>query len=246
MTEQIVLPFTTDVRMTVCPWLGAAFPERFRPSYPDKTAGIARALIQAAAVVLCITLLAPGANAQTNQRWSIQGSVIWTDLFGDQFEPLKAGTGGEAQLRYTTGAWSWGAGLQYTVHGDSEAEADGHDANIKLIGFFVEPRYVINVGSSKWAPYLGARAAFAQFDVRVDFSTGDVNTFKSDGLTLNGGGGILINLSSRTNLDIGATIGYSNYKDANAMNSETGPFIEPLGSGMNAVVRLGLAIGLGK
>jgi hypothetical protein len=135
--------------------------------------------------------------------------------------------------------------VQYTVHGDSEAEADGHDANIKLVGFFFEPRYVINVGSGKWAPYLSARAALAQFDVRVNFTDGDVLTFKSDGVTLNGGGGILVNLSSRVNLDFGATIGYSSYKDTDGDISGR-PFVQEMGSGTNAVVRLGLAIGLGK
>ena len=232
--------------MTVWRWLGEVA-GRLRPSYPMVARGFSRALSPAAVLVSCITLLAPNASGQTSQRWSIQGSVLWTDLYGSKpfYETLKAGTGAEAQLRYTTGAWSYGAGVQYTVHGDAEAEEDGHDAKIKLIGFFFEPRYVLSVGSSRWAPYLSARAALAQFDVRVNLIDGDVITFKSDGLTLNGGGGILVNLSSRVNLDIGATVGYSTYKDTDAMISGT-PFFQEMGSGTNVVARLGLAIGLGK
>jgi len=47
------------------------------------------------------------------------------------------------------------------------------------------------------------------------------------------------------NLDFGATIGYSSYKDTDGDISGR-PFVQEMGSGTNAVVRLGLAIGLGK
>ena len=211
----------------------------------DSATPTGRAVIRAIALVAAVTMLPRDARAQTDQRWSVQGSLIWTDLYGSLFETLKAGTGFEAQLRHTSGAWSWGAGVQYTKHGDSEAEADGQDADIKLVGFFLEPRYVLNVGSSRWAPYLSGRGAIARFDVRVNFNTGEVLTFTSNGLTLNGGGGVLVNLTSRVNLDIGATVGYSNYKDTDGMVSGI-PYRQEMGSGTNAVARIGLAIGLGK
>jgi hypothetical protein len=196
--------------------------------------------------VVAFTLAAGSASAQTGQKLSVQGSLLYSDLFGDQFPTLTAGFGGEVQLRYTPGAMSWGAGIQYTMHGDSEAEEDGHDPNVKLLGVFVEPRYVINTGSSRTAPYLSARLAYAQFDVEVNFSDGDVLTFTSNGVTLNVGGGLLVNLASRVNLDVGATVGYSNYKDTVGNTDFQGPFDQPGGSGANVVVRLGLAVGLGK
>ena len=196
--------------------------------------------------VVAFTLAAGSASAQTGQKLSVQGSLLYADFFGDQFPALKAGFGGEAQLRFTPGATSWGVGVQYTMHGDSEAEADGHDANIRLLGVFLEPRYVINTGSSRAAPYLSARAAFAQFDVEVNFSDGDVLTFTSTGMTMNVGGGVLVNMASRVNLDVGATLGYSNYKDAVGDTEFGDPFVHEMGSGTNVVVRLGLAIGLGK
>ena len=185
------------------------------------------------------------ANGQNSQPFSVQASGIYSDLFGDQFTALKAGTGFEAQLRYTRGAKSLGGGVQYTVHGDSDADRDGQDAKINLVGLFLEPRYVINVGSSRAAPYLSARLAVARFDVRVNFSNGEVLTFNSNGVTMNGGGGILVSLTPRVNLDAGATLGYSNYNDT--VGDVSGkPFDMPMGSGTNVVVRLGLAIGIGK
>ena len=199
-------------------------------------------------LLACLTaaaLPARAATAQTAQRLSVQGSAIVTKLFGDGFETMTAGPGVEAQLRYTRGATSFGAGFQYTRHGDTEAEADGHDANIGLLGIFFEPRYVISTGSSRAAPYLSARLGFAQFDVRVNFSDGDVITFTSNGVTANGGGGVLVSLTPRVNLDAGATFGYSGYRDVSADISGR-PFEQEMGSGLNVVLRLGLAIGLGR
>ncbi len=207
--------------------------------------GAARAAMSLLIGFAALPIGSDSAKGQNSQPFSIQVSGIYSDLFGDQFPTLKAGMGVEGQLRYTRGAQSLGAGVQYTMHGDSEAEADGHDAKINLLGVFLEPRYVINIGSSRAAPYLSARLALARFDVRVNFSDGDVLTFTSNGVTANGGGGVLVSLSPRVNLDAGATLGYSNYKDTVGDISGT-PFDMPMGSGTNVVARLGVAIGIGK
>jgi hypothetical protein len=192
-----------------------------------------------------LSLGAGRANGQNSQRFSVQASGIYSDLYGDQFKALKAGTGFEAQLRYTWGAKSLGGGVQYTVHGDSDADAGGYDAKINLLGVFLEPRYVINLGSSRAAPYLSGRLAIARFDVRVNFPSGEVVTFTSNGVTMNGGGGVLVSVTPRVNLDAGATLGFSNYKDT--VGDDSGKaFNMPMGSGTNVVVRLGLAIGIGK
>src|SRR5262249_5159112 len=83
-----------------------------------------------------------------------------------------------------------------------------YDGSIELIGIFVEPRYGIYVGSDKVAPYLSGRLAFARLDLRNDTNDGDVITWASNGVTLNGGGGILIRVSQRANLDFGAPAGF--------------------------------------
>ena len=205
----------------------------------------ARSTIALLIGLIAVTIGPARVQAQNSQPFSIQASGIYADLFGDQFPTLKAGVGFEGQLRYTRGAKSIGAGFQYTVHGDSEAEADGHDAKINLLGMFVEPRYVINLGSNRAAPYVSARLALARFDVRVNFSDGDVLTFNSKGVTVNGGGGVLVSLTPRVNLDAGATLGFSKYNDT--VGDVSGkPFDMPMGSGTNIVARIGLAIGIGK
>ena len=197
-----------------------------------------------AAVALGMLVGAGDATAQTSQRWSVQASAIYADLFGDEFGTLNAGAGFELQARFTPSALSIGGGVQYTVHGDSEAEADGHDADIDLLGVFVEPRYVIDTRSQRVAPYISARLALARFDVRVAFSDGELLDFTANGVTLNGGGGLLVRLTPRMNLDIGATAGYTSYEDTEG--SVSGQSFEvQLGSGTNLVLRLGLAVGLG-
>jgi opacity protein-like surface antigen len=186
------------------------------------------------------------ASGQMGQRLSIQASALRADVFGDQFSTFDAGLGFELQARYTPGVVSWGGGVQYTIHGDSEAEADGHDPDIKLLGIFVEPRYVLDIGGESAAPYLSARVAFAQFDVRVDFSDGDVLTFTSTGVTLNVGGGLLVRLGPRVNLDVGATAGFNRYQPTDGDTAFGEPFDMELGSGTNLVMRVGLAVGLGR
>lgn len=202
-------------------------------------------LVRLAAVVGVLGSVPIGVRAQTGQRYSIQGSGIYANHFGDSFGTLTAGEGFELQLRYTPGPLSIGSGVQYTVHGDEEAKRDGHHASINLLGIFVEPRYVIATSSNRAAPYLSGRFAFARFDVQVDFSDGDVLTFTSNGVTLNGGGGLLVRMSDRVNLDFGATVGYSGYQDTKGSIAGQ-PFDMTMGSGTNVVARIGLAVGLGK
>ena len=194
----------------------------------------------------CLLVLAGQATtAQTSQRLSVQGSLLFADIYGDNFFAVEGGYGLELQARYTPGGLSIGGGIQWTHHGDSQAKADGYDGNIELIGVFVEPRYGIYVGSDKIAPYLSARLAFARLDLRNDFNDGDVLTWKSNGVTFNGGGGLLVKLSSRANLDFGATAGFTNYATSTGRTT-TNTFDVELGSGTNLVIRAGVALGLGK
>ena len=104
-----------------------------------------------------------------------------------------------------------------------------------LLGGFLEPRYVIDFGSDNAVMYVSGRAAISQITFKV-------GSFESSGTgyTLNGGGGFLVRLSDRTNLDLGATIGY---KDLGIVDLPTGTF--DLGTGSNVVGRVGLAIGIG-
>lgn len=183
-----------------------------------------------------VGLLCGDLEAQSAQPISLQMSGLFNGVFGDVFTGLKHGVGGEAQIRYTPGALSIGAGFQYTTH---EIEDRAQDA--RLYGGFIEPRYRIHAGSNVVAPYLSARFSL----LKVGFSGGDLS-LSSSFIQLNGGGGLLFRVGSRVNLDLGATYGY-NRLGSGTLRSESNETEVPVvsGSGSNVVVRLGLALGLG-
>jgi hypothetical protein len=160
-------------------------------------------------------------SAQSAHRFSIQGSLLYVDVSGDAYEGIKNGGGAEGQVRFTPGAFSIGAGYQYSSH-STDADID-----VSIAGVFVEPRFVIDVGNAAFAPYASVRLAWPRakataFDQDVSISATQIN----------GGGGLLFRLSPRVNLDAGLTIGRIKFKDA--------------GSGTNVVLRTGVAIGLGQ
>jgi hypothetical protein len=180
-------------------------------------------------------LVSGAAAAQSAQRFSVQGSGLNAQLYGRAYDGLHQGYGFEAQARFTPSAWSFGAGVQYTRHGIT-----GLDQKLKLYGGFIEPRYVIVVRSSTFAPYVSARFSLLEQKLTV----GDVSG-SATGVTLNGGGGVLVRLSSRLNLDLGSTYGYTRFGNFVVRNSSNGLKVAgPSGSGTNLVVRIGLALGL--
>jgi hypothetical protein len=186
--------------------------------------------------VLASVLLGRGLQAQSAQAISVQVSGLYNGVFGNAFQRLEDGIGGEAQIRYTPGALSIGAGFQYTSHGQETQPED-----IRLYGGFIEPRYRIHTGSNIIAPYLSARFAL----LKIGFSGGDLST-SSAFIQLNGGGGLLYRLGPRFNLDLGATYGYNRVGEGTLKRKSTGtetPFES--GSGANVVLRLGLAVGIG-
>jgi hypothetical protein len=205
-----------------------------------------------AALALALTVPA-AAHAQTGQRYSVQGSGLFAALFGKAFEEINNGAGLELQFRVTPGQLSVGGGLQFTVHKPTEGAGEFFET-IRLTGLFVEPRYVIDVGSARYAPYLSARLAISAMSfVIADGATQpdvELTIEEPTGPTINGGGGFLIRLGSRVNLDVGATFGYTKFDDITirAENTTNGQEVTArvaIGSGTNMVLRAGLAIGLG-
>jgi hypothetical protein len=174
-------------------------------------------------------------EAQSAQPFSLQASALVNGVFGDVFTGLQDGLGGEAQFRYTPGALSFGAGFQFTIH-----ELEGRMENARLYGGFIEPRHRIHVGSNEVAPYVSARLSL----LKVGFSGGDLS-LSSTFIQLNGGGGLLVRLASRLNLDFGATFGYNRLGSGTLTRESSGTAVPvESSSGSNIVMRLGLAIGL--
>jgi hypothetical protein len=184
-------------------------------------------------VVLSLAISAP-LLAQSAQAVSLQISGLYNGVIGDAFTGMGDGVGAEAQIRYTPGSLSIGAGFEYTNHGFTELE------DVRLYGGFVEPRYRIHAGSNVVAPYLSARFSL----LKVGFS-GDDLSLSSSYIQLNGGGGLLFRLNSRVNLDLGATYGYNRLGDGTLTSkSGGGSRHQNASSGSNVVLRLGVAVGL--
>lgn len=188
--------------------------------------------------------LAADLSAQSAQAISLQLSAIYNGVSGGVFSGLKDGFGGEAQVRYTPGALSVGAGFQYTQHGRRPLPGDPDPADVKLYGGFIEPRYRIHTGSYVVAPYVSARFSL----LKAGFSGGDLS-LSSTFVQLNAGGGLLYRLGARFNLDAGATFGYNRRSGGTLTGvSSNGTPVNAsfeAASGSNIVVRLGLAVGLG-
>lgn len=199
-----------------------------------------RAILVAVSAALAAAPFAPLAlHAQSAQRMSVQASGISVGTFGEAYKGLKGGPGVEAQLRYTPSTWSFGAGFQFSNH-----DLTVLDENVKLLGAFFEPRRVIDVGNTSFAPYLSARLALLRqsADIEVD---GTKVTIKADGTQINGGGGILFRVSPTVNLDLGATYGLIHFGDVKAEAAgESVTFDGTSGNGQNLVFRIGVAIGL--
>jgi hypothetical protein len=212
---------------------------------------VRRCSLLAAAVcggVLASPLAGPLA-AQSAQRVSIQASGLYVGAYGDAYEGLKPGAGGEAQLRYTPSVWSFGIGGQLSTH---DLDGQGFEGQqVKLTGIFFEPRRVIDVGSTVVAPYISARFAYLRQSIDFSLTNGRETVSveaKASGSQVNAGGGLLFRMSPRVNLDLGATFGMIRFGDVevNVPGGGNTTVDGSSGTGQNLVIRAGLAIGLGK
>ncbi len=198
--------------------------------------------------VLAIALLGVGvasAQAQSARRFSLQASALYVGMFGSAFEGVKDGAGLEVQGRYNPSAFSIGAGFQASAH---SMDFDGSSETVNFGGGFIEPRYVIDIGSPQAAPYVAARIAYLRQTADVSVSGTPVH-LSAGGTQLNLGGGVLARLSPAVNLDIGATYGRIHFAEVKADVPGYGTQVFDTGSsggGQNLVVRLGVAVGIGR
>lgn len=193
-------------------------------------------------LAVCTSLLmaAPMA-AQTAQPISIQGSVLGASLGGNAFQDaangftIDPGFGGEIQLRWNPSAFSIGAGFQYTTHVANLADFPDVDVDLDFSGVFIEPRYVIFVGSERAAPYVSGRLMRLVSTLTVSgFGFSESQDIDAWGYNL--GGGLLLRVNPRVNLDLGLTAG-----GITLSFDEPEPVTE---SGTSVVFRLGLALGV--
>lgn len=225
----------------------------------------------AVTVGLCAAIATPLAaqSALSAPRWSVQAAGIALGLFGSEYEGLGTGYGGELQVRLTPSRWSYGVGVQTSSHDLTLLSG----SSMALRGVFVEPRRTFDIGSARYAPYLAARLAYlrqsadvslvlAQVrrpegpialavlpsgDVSLQTSGGANTSITASGFQGNVGGGVLVTLTPRVHLDLGLTVGAIRFGDSKLTvnGSEVGTFDGTTGTEQNAVLRIGVAIGLG-
>ena len=195
------------------------------------------------ATLALLALLPASGQAQSAQRVSIQASGLYVGAYGTAYEGLNAGGGFEAQVRFTPSVWSIGAGIQGSIH--SLDDTDLGDESVVLAGVFVEPRRVFDTGSTTFAPYISARLAYLRQSLDVDIQ-GETISASANGTQVNAGGGVLLRVSPRVNLDLGATYGLINFSDVDVTIPGVGrtSVDGTSGNGQNLVVRVGLSIGL--
>lgn len=214
-----------------------------------------------------ITSVTP-ATAQAPARWSVQAAGVMMNLYGETFDGLDNGYGGEVQLRYAPGRLSWGIGVQRSSHGSPDY--DGEKFNITSV--FVEPRLTLDVGSKTWTPYLAGRAGYsrqgASFDFIIDHvrsaattpslavrddapllaaAAAPVSELKSTGYQGSIGAGVMARLTPRVSLDVGALVGVMHFGDAKyyANGKAAGQVNGSAGTGQNLTIHAGLSIGFG-
>ena len=186
-------------------------------------------------------LLPRALDAQSAQRMSVQASGLHVSTGGDAYAGMQAGPGAEAQLRYTPGAWSFGLGGQLSTHAFDDDQLG--EESVRLAGVFLEPRRVIDIGRS-FAPYASARLAFLRQSLDIDVE-GETVRASASGTQANVGGGVLLRVSPRLNVDLGATFGVISFGDVKVSVPGYGTFnAGSTGRGQNLVVRAGIALGM--
>lgn len=176
-----------------------------------------------AAMLTTVVLGSSALHAQTRQPVSLHLSAITTQFSTDEGTSTR-GIGGEVQLRYTARWFSMAVGGQYTNH-------DVSGQSFQIGGVLVEPRVLLDIGLDAFAPYLALRGAYTQV---IDSPPGVATTGREYG----GGGGFLIVLGSRVNLDIGAAVTKASY------TSDVAGFSTSF-TARNIVAKAGFSIGIG-
>jgi len=177
-------------------------------------------------VALLLAGLTSSMRAQSQQRWSIQGSgaLVFPTADESDFENSTR-LGWEAQVRYTFSRFSMGVGYQRsTVYQFSTG-----DFSAAVSVFFAEPRYVVLAGS-RAAVYLAGRIGMSTLVCSPEEDCAEQGGHFAGG----GGGGVLVRLGSRVALDLGSQYFTTQY-DIVGGASRTAGYV---------LARLGLSVGL--
>ena len=200
------------------------------------------------ALIFCSSL-----GAQTDQPFAVQVSGVV--LQADQEFSNGRDLGVEGQIRWTRGAWSFGAGVQYTSKRVEDATYDSQhhfDYEMNWLGLFLEPKFVVLVFGNRFGLYVSGRVAVSRM---TDAEVGTRGVFDPSsqsvtpeaysaevtrtGLATLIGPGLLIRLTSHVNLDLGITGGFAAWGEVDVEMQTIHPDNKTYG------VWVGLVIGIG-
>jgi len=127
-----------------------------------------------------------------------QAAVLYTALWGEEFDQEKDGFGGEAKLFH-----SWSSGLGVGVGGSATVhDVNGINEDMWKWSAFLEPRYTFFLPRSRFRPHVLARASYNWFAYEEGRRLGE------SGWGFGGGIGTAYPLGSWVAIDVGLYMGY--------------------------------------
>ena len=192
-------------------------------------------------------------SAQVTQRLSIEAAGLYQRLNGSLEPQTDPGTGYEAQVRYTSGGWSIGLGVDYLQHERRLVTLTGSPPTVVIksgdadfVGAFVEPRLPLGRPGGTVVPYLMLRAGYARATPEIDIGTGGVSNVVEaavDAVTWNAGIGAAIRLVRFVGLDLSLSGGVTKWKSHDDRIAGAQALIDGSVSEGNFMGRVGLSFG---
>ena len=178
---------------------------RVAPAASSRAAtSLARVTRAAASLVstslVTASLAATSLGAQSAQPFGVQLAVLGTTIVRDA--ATIHGIGLEPQFRFNrvVSSEAWGA-VSLGIGGQLSSHSRGND-ELRMIGLFLEPRWVPPLPSTRVFPYVSARLALLRLEGRFVFAPDGASRGSGVGV----GGGVIVRLSRTVNLDGGVQL----------------------------------------
>ena len=180
----------------------------------------------AVAFALLALPLATGADAQSRQKVSLQGSgaLVFPTASETDFQN-DTRLGWEIQARYTFSRFSLGGGYQQATVYKLEGTAFSGSVSVG----FLEPRYVVTA-TARLAIYVAGRVGVGTLVCSPEQDCADQSLEPAFG----GGAGVLIGLTDRLAIDVGSQLFSTRFTRADGAKTNAGYLL----------ARVGLSVGL--
>jgi len=146
------------------------------------------------------------------EGWTLHVAAIHRDLQGDEL--VGSGSGAEVQIRYDTGRFSTGFGIEFSRHDVDVPDEPDSDLEVDLIGIFLEPRVELPFGGRRLAPYVSGRIGVSDQEKSGSGPVEIEGRISEPGVSFNAGGGVRLRAIPRLSLDLGLTYGYADFGES--------------------------------